>query len=220
VLSAPDASSGAPVRDDGGVRRPTPRLSAAAAVAVLAAGPLAGCGSFSEPSPPTGVDELTIPTPSPEPGDFVAAIDNPWFTDDEAAYVDPAAEVAVDRTVADGPEVDGVTTTAVTLGEVTDLYAQDERGNVWWFGRVGEWEAGTDGALAGLAVPAEPRVGDGFRRAEVPGRDLRAEVAELDGDDLVLEVVDGVEVTYVRYVRGAGLESIETGTGEVVLQRA
>ena len=38
-----------------------------------------GCGTASEPSPPSGVDELTIPTPSVDPGDFVERIDNPWL---------------------------------------------------------------------------------------------------------------------------------------------
>ena len=33
----------------------------------------------SERSPPTGVDELVIPTPSPDPADFVAVVDNPWL---------------------------------------------------------------------------------------------------------------------------------------------
>ena len=41
---------------------------------------LAGCG-VGEPRSidPPGVDELEIPTPSPDPADFVRAIDNPWL---------------------------------------------------------------------------------------------------------------------------------------------
>ena len=48
-------------------------------VAGLAAATLTACGTASDPSPPTGVDELTIPTPSLDPDDFVRRIDNPWL---------------------------------------------------------------------------------------------------------------------------------------------
>jgi hypothetical protein len=60
--------------------------------------------------------------------------------------------------------------------EVTrDWYAQDKRGNVWYFGEDttayehgkptdnGTWEAGVDGALPGVALPAKPRVGLSYR---------------------------------------------------------
>ena len=38
---------------------------------------LTGCGSASVPSPPSGVDELVIPTPSPDPDDFVGPSTTP-----------------------------------------------------------------------------------------------------------------------------------------------
>jgi hypothetical protein len=139
---------------------------------------LAGCGTASEPSPPTGIDELTIPTPSPDPADFVEGVDNPWFPLAPGStwrYQVIGAVGATDQlvTVAPGPVVAGVATTARVSrqdGVVTrDWYAQDTDGNVWWFGREGEWQAGTDGAEAGLAMPAHPRVGDGYRTAYAPG---------------------------------------------------
>ena len=108
---------------------------------------------------------------------------------------------------------------------VTDLYAEDADGNVWWFGSQSEddpgagWLAGEDGAEAGLAMAAEPRRGDGYRRAEVPGEDLRAEVVEVDATTVLVDTYDGGEVTVQRYTRGAGLEMIETGTGDVLLAR-
>ena len=75
--------------------------------------------------------------------------------------------------VEQGPEIAGVATTAQVRTEdgetTTDWFAQDADGNVWWFGREGEWQAGTDGAEAGLAMPETPRVGDGFRTAYQPG---------------------------------------------------
>jgi hypothetical protein len=61
--------------------------------------------------------------------------------------------------------------------EVTDdWYAQDSDGNVWYFGEHtirfnrhgqpvdnGTWEAGVDGAMPGLALPAHPKVGMSYR---------------------------------------------------------
>ncbi|GAA4375633.1 hypothetical protein [Nocardioides caricicola] len=147
-----------------------------AALALL--GGLTGCGSASVPSPPSGVDELVIPTPSPDPADFVDTVDNPWFplapgTTWTYAVDDTTGEHPMTVTVEPGPEVAGVPTTARVSTErtevVTDWFAQDDRGNVWWFGREGSWEAGVDGAEAGLAMAATPRVGDGYRPALAPG---------------------------------------------------
>jgi len=139
---------------------------------------LSGCGSASVSSPPSGVDKLVVPTPSPDRDDFVAAVDNPWLPlapgrtwAYQVVDVEGAHELSV--AVEDGPEVAGVATTARVSTEsgetTTDWFAQDIRGNVWWFGREGEWRAGADGAEAGLAMPATPRVGDGFRTAYQPG---------------------------------------------------
>jgi hypothetical protein len=139
---------------------------------------LSGCGSASVSSPPSGVDKLVVPTPSPDPADFVTAVDNPWLPlIPGRAWVYQVVDVAGahERTVAveDGPEIAGVATTArvgTESGETTtDWFAQDRDGNVWWFGREGEWQAGAGGAEAGLAMPAAPRVGDGFRTAYQPG---------------------------------------------------
>ncbi|HEY6069231.1 MAG TPA: hypothetical protein VIU81_11120, partial [Gaiellaceae bacterium] len=55
----------------------------------------------------------------------------------------------------------------------TDWYAQDRRGNVWYFGEAtakldrngrvtsteGSWQAGVDGARAGIYMPGQLRVG-------------------------------------------------------------
>lgn len=66
-----------------------------------------------------------------------------------------------------------------TLAEKThDWYAADRDGNVWYFGertatydenghlesREGSWEAGVDGARAGLIMPADPHPTDAYRQ--------------------------------------------------------
>jgi hypothetical protein len=62
--------------------------------------------------------------------------------------------------------------------DTLDWYAQDRAGNVWYFGestkeldahgrvtsREGSWQAGRDGAQAGIFMPAHPRVGRSFRQ--------------------------------------------------------
>ena len=148
------------------------RYVALVAAIALVAG---GCGAASPDSPPSGVDELTIPTPSPDPRDFVRDVDNPWLALEPGATwrytVTGATPGTLAITVEDTTyDVAGVPTTPVrrtepTGGEVVDYYAQDRRGNVWWFGREGVWQAGEDGAQAGLAMPATPRLGDGWRAA-------------------------------------------------------
>jgi hypothetical protein len=195
-----------------------------AAAAVLAVG-VSGCGSASPPSPPSGVDGLVIPTPDPDPGDFVATVDNPWFPlvpgtewqyDADVATPAPSLVAAVEP----GPEVAGVPTTTLVRAEADgtetrDHFAQDRDGNVWWFGRAGEWQAGEDGAQAGLAMPADPRYGDGFRRGRAPGLAAYATVVEVDAEVtvplaryrpvVVLEVTEGTTTLRESYARDVGL---------------
>jgi hypothetical protein len=170
---------------------------------------LGGCGSAPEKSPPTGVDGLRIPTPSPDPDDFVAGIDNPYLPlAPGSRWVYESAGVDRERTTVtvtgDTREVQGVTTTVVhdvvrdSGGEVVedtfDWFAQDTAGNVWYFGEdtteyddrgrpdhSGSWEAGVDGASAGLAMPDAPRVGDGYQLESSPGvSEDRSQVLSVD----------------------------------------
>ena len=63
-----------------------------------------------------------------------------------------------------------------------DWYAQDRDGNVWYLGEdtreledgkvvstEGSWEAGVDGAEAGIIMPAHPRVGQHYRQEFLRG---------------------------------------------------
>ena len=124
------------------------------------------------------------------PDAFVDTIDNPYFPlIPGTKYVYKGMEdgepirntvLVTGRT----KQVQGVTTTVVRdrvyvdgeLAEDTlDWYAQDAVGNVWYFGEdskdyedgkvvstEGSWQAGVDGAMAGIAMPAYPRVGDTY----------------------------------------------------------
>ena len=152
--------------------------------------------------------------------------------------------------------VAGVTTTVVhdevvdadgTLVEDTyDWYAQDRAGNVWYFGEdttsydgdeistEGSWEAGVNGAQAGVVMLARPRVGDGYQQEYDPGNaEDRAEVLSIDdqvvvGDTTYDDVVATVETTPLEpdlaekkyYAPGVGAvleETLTGGTERVVL---
>ena len=80
------------------------------------------------------------------------------------------------------------------LVEVTDdWYAQDGAGNIWYLGEAtkdyengkvvstsGSFEAGVDGAQAGVVMPANPRVGMAYRQEYYAGKaEDRAEVFSL-----------------------------------------
>ncbi|KAA1427246.1 hypothetical protein [Nocardioides antri] len=164
--------------------------------AVLGVALLGGCGSASAPSPPTGVDELVIPSPSLDAADFVDEIDNPWLPlapGNEWVYQGSEAGARSVVTVLDDHrEIQGVTATVVrtTVTDVqgrevedrTTWFAQDEDGNVWSLGEDGVWEAGVGGAEAGLAMPARPRIGDGYRTEYLAGvAEDSAQVVSLDG---------------------------------------
>jgi hypothetical protein len=149
-----------------------------------------------------------------EPADFVAEIDNPWWpmkpgsrwvyreTDAEGSEQRIVVTVTGRTKVIQGVRATVVRDTVTEKGKLVedtfDWFAQDRWGNVWYLGEAtkeydggevstaGSWEAGVDGALAGVVMPAQPRVGLAYRQehyageaedaAEVLGLDERADV--------------------------------------------
>lgn len=72
---------------------------------------------------------------------------------------------------------DTVTTNGQLVEDTLDYYAQDNSGNVWYFGEAaqqyqdgqivgleGSWLAGEDGAKPGIVMKANPQVGDAYRQ--------------------------------------------------------
>ena len=123
--------------------------------------------------------------------DFVVTNDTKSFS---GAYAGVTARVVSDREWLD-EDCDGGRD--VLLEDTFDWHAQDDAGNVWYFGedtteylfddegnpigssKEGSWEAGVDGAVAGLIMLAEPGNGDFYRQefyadiAEDRGKVLR-----------------------------------------------
>jgi hypothetical protein len=79
--------------------------------------------------------------------------------------------------VRDGAFVDGK-----LVEDTRDWYAQDQDGNVWYFGEdtkeykngkvtgtAGSWQAGAKGAKPGIIMKARPRVGETYRQEFLKG---------------------------------------------------
>lgn len=173
---------------------------------------MTACAGSPATVDPSGVDGLEIPTPTPDPTDFVEGIDNPYLplrVGNEWVYeVTGEKSKTLTVTVAEETrEVVGVTTTVVhdvvagadgeVIEETWNWFAQDVDGNVWYFGSSGSWEAGVGGAQAGLAMAATPRLGDGYQQEFHPGEaEDRAEVLSLSESlDLAIGSYDDLLLT-------------------------
>jgi hypothetical protein len=172
------------------------RLSVLLVVAVL----VGGCGGDDEDALPQGGDPVDI-----EPARFSAEIDHPfWPMAPGTVWIYREGEQRVEVTVTDrtrsvmGVETrvvhDLVTENGVPVEDTFDWYAQDDDGNLWYFGEdttefeegepaghAGAWEAGVNGALPGIVLPAEPEVGMTYRQEHYAGEaEDRAKVLSVD----------------------------------------
>jgi hypothetical protein len=200
-------------------RKASPILMGAALALVV----VAGCGAPSGGGEAKGRTEKAQKAYEPriESADFTSRIDNKYFplkpgttfvykgefhgtaerdvmavTDDTKRVMGVECLVASDR-VTEGGEL---------VEQTYDWYAQDKEGNVWYFGEdvteykngkvtghEGSWESGVDGARPGIAMKADPRVGQTYRQEYSKGvAEDKARVVSLNGS---------VEVPYGKYDR-------------------
>lgn len=146
-----------------------------------------------------------------KPADFTTEIDNAYWPMRPGArwvYRESDGEGGVQRVVvtvtggtkrvAAGIEARVVRDVASKGGEpvevTDDYYAQDADGSLWYLGEktaeyengkvvstAGSWEAGVDGAEAGVIVPAHPRPGMAYRQEYYAGEaEDRAKVLSVD----------------------------------------
>ena len=143
-----------------------------------------------------------------DPDDFVSEVDNPYFPltpgttfiyAGETDGVPTSDEMNVKHQT---KQILGVATTVVhhlsyedgvLVEDTLDWFAQDVDGNVWYFGEdtkeldedgnvvstEGSWEAGVDGAQAGIIMPADPKKGDKYQQESAP--DIAEDMAQIVG---------------------------------------
>jgi len=208
------------------LRRALPTLIGAAMVLLL----VGGCGGSSG-KPGGSAEEKTQETtqqayaPHIDPADFTTKIDNEYFPlkpgttfvyegkmegaaerDEMAVTHDTKRVMGVECVVAS----DRVTEDGKLIEQTYDWYAQDKKGNVWYFGEdskeyengkvstEGSWEAGKNGAKPGIIMQAHPKVGQTYRQEYSKGvAEDMARPLKLDGSATVpYGSFDHVLVTY------------------------
>jgi hypothetical protein len=151
----------------------------------------------TEEAPPPPLPQGSEPVEL-DPADFVAGIDNPYWpmapgsrwvyreTDGEGnrqrvvvTVTDRSKTIlGIDATVVH----DVVSEKGEVIEDTFDWYAEDRWGNIWYLGEdtkefedgkvvstEGSWEAGVDGAEAGILVPGRPEVGMAYRQEYYAG---------------------------------------------------
>jgi hypothetical protein len=252
LLAAACASaspSGAPTSASSTIPSP---IAAATAVSTPTASTPAPTPTASPDRNPAAVVEGVPYAVANDPAEFTTAVTNPYFplVPGTTWTFDGAGEHVVVTVTDRTREIAGVTTVvvhdqALEDGEVVedteDYYAQDAAGNVWYFGevtgecdgtkitsRAGSWEAGVDGALPGVVMLADPRVGDIYQQEYLAGEaEDQATILQLDAtltgptgsyrDVLVTKDVTPLEpdlVEHKSYASGVGVVREETLSGE------
>ena len=189
---------------------PTSRAVALLAAALLLAG---GCGGGGDEGQalPQGDEPAEL-----DPADFVTGIDNPYWpmapgsrwvyreTDGEGGEQQVEVTVTDETKTILGIEATVVHDVVTEDGEVVedtfDWYAQDRSGNIWYLGEAtkehadgkvsteGSWEAGVDGAQAGILLPGSPEIGQAYRQEHYAG--------EAEDAGAVLSLDEWVEVPF------------------------
>jgi hypothetical protein len=171
-------------------------------------------GNAGNNSDGTAKSTQTTYSPNIDPADFTTKIDNKYFPlkpgttfvykgktegdtegDVVAVTSDTRNIMGVECVVVN----DRVTTNGKLTEQTYDWYAQDKKGNVWYFGEDskeyengkvkstgGSWEAGKDGAQPGIIMPADPKIGHTYRQEYYKGEaEDMARALKLDGSATV-----------------------------------
>lgn len=200
------------------------------------------------PAPATALPQSDEPARL-DPAGLTAEVTNPWFplepgtrwtyreiTEDGEEVRVVVTATSVTREIANGVTARVVRDTVTLDGEIIedtlDWYAQDPAGTVWYLGedtaefedgevttREGSFEAGVDGAEAGVIMPAAPEVGMTYRQEHYEGEaEDRGEVLALGEQarvpagqyDELLQTADTTPLEpdvleHKYYARGVGL---------------
>jgi len=151
------------------------------------------------PSTATSVTASAGPAGSFDPSSFSATVDNAWFPlkpgtklvykgvrDGEPA-IDTVTVTGDTKIVNGAPAIvvhDELTLKGKLVERTDDWYTQDRDGNVWYVGEdtaelddagkvtstEGSWEAGVNGAVPGIFMPAQPQIGDSHSQEYLAGQ--------------------------------------------------
>ncbi len=154
-----------------------------------------------------------------DPADFTLEIDNPYwpmspgtewiYSETDSTGTEEKVVVTVTeetKRIANGIEArvirDVVSENGTPVEITDDWYAQDRDGNVWYLGEAvenyedgklvdsaGSFEAGVDGAQAGIAMPANPE----------PGLSYRQEYYQGEAEDRAVVITVGEEQVEVPF---------------------
>jgi hypothetical protein len=174
----------------------------------------AGSNTSNEKTPPFAPEVAQRPvenySTNIDPSNFVKDIDNLYFPLEPSTtwvyegQTPEGTERVEDTVLQETKRVMGVECVVLRdrvwlngelIEDTVDWHAQDEEGNVWYFGEYtkeyengevvsteGSFEAGRKGALPGIIMPADPKVGDSYRQEYHKGEaEDMAEVISLDG---------------------------------------
>jgi hypothetical protein len=170
----------------------------------------------------------------PPASDFVRTVDNPYFPlptgttflyrgREEGDHILDQVTVTNEMKVVLGVRATVVSDRVTVNGEPSeqtfDWYAQDTHGNVWYLGESAfdfdhghwvraddSWEAGRNGAEAGIIMRAEPSVGDVYAQEHLPGTAM--DVARVVSTDATVSVPYG---TFTNVVETKECTPLEPG---------
>ena len=174
--------------------------------------------------------------PNVKPEDLSSTVDNKYFSlipgrtlvyeSGEDGGEREVVEVLTEKKTVFGTEAVVVRDRVYEEGELVedtfDWFAQDKEGNVWYLGEdsqdiedgvvvgnTGSWEAGVDGALPGIVMPADPKVGEEYKQEHYLG----------EAEDVAMvvslkETVDGITGTYKDCIKTLGWDPLSEFTKE------
>src|SRR5512146_2620167 len=184
-----------------------PRRTSLVIIAALTGALGAGCGPDQATAPT--FSNVELPTFPSDPSGFVSQIDNPYLAFAPGRVFRYRSETAdgletnVVEVTTQTKRILGIAATVVhdqvfldgvLVEDTFDWYAQDTQGNVWYLGEdsrqiqngvvvgtEGSWEAGVNGASAGLIMLAQPKVGAQYQQEFAPGVGLVLELQPKGG---------------------------------------
>ena len=178
------------------------RVTLLGVIVALMVALVAGCGG---PSGGSSAKSGKTYSPNIHPADFVDVIDNKYFPLDPGTsfLYEGSTERDVMAVTSDTKKIMGVECLVVDdrgyeggklIEKTYDWFAQDNKGNVWYFGEdtkelnngkvtstKGSWQGGVDGAKPGIIMQADPKIGESYRQEYYKGEaEDTAEVVSLD----------------------------------------